>query len=203
MKTKNQLQKLQSLVKIVLISLTLIVSSLNSFAQNPFVSFEIARDVSGSGLGGNVCPSIALTYKNNALSIGPNFQRKKMSFSGLQANYRYSVATSDNGKRELYLSGNLTFHTSAKMSSSNIDIEKSCHPEEETRNYEELRLRVIEGYTGIGFKINPTKNFSTGFSAGMGVFNTLNKNYDRGMYREKSAVVLQVRFVIIYNFKKV
>ena len=201
MKTTKHLQMLRSYIKIVLISVTLIASSLDSSAQNPFLSFQIARDASGSGLGGNVCPSIALTYNKNTFSIGPNFQRRKLNFSGAQLNYRYSVATNANGKLEMYFSGNFTVQTSARMSAAYIDIEKSSHPEGKV-NYDELRFKVIEGYAGIGLKINPTKNFSTAFSSGLGVFDTLDKNYDREMYRQKSAFVLQVRFVLIYNFKK-
>lgn len=200
MKNTKHLQKLLSLIVTALVSISLFLFSMDSFAQAPFVSFQIARDITGSGLGGNVCPSIALTHNKSTLSIGPNFQRKKMNCSGAQVNYRYSIAKSYNEKREIYFSGNFTFHTSARMSSCYVDIEKSSRPEA-TYNYDELRLKVIEGYAGIGFKINPTERFSTGFSTGMGMFNTLNKNYDREMFREKAALVMQFRVVLIYNFK--
>jgi hypothetical protein len=199
MKTTKHPQ-MKSYIKTMVISLMLFVCSLDCSAQDPFLSFQIARDISGSGLGGNVCPSISLTFNKNTISVGPNFQRKKMNFSGIQANYRYSVATNYNEKLELYFSGNFTVQTSAYMSHENVEIEKSCHSDG-TINYAELRYKVIEGYAGIGLKVNPTKNLSTGFSAGLGVFNTLNKNYDREMYRQKSGFVLQTRFVLIYSFK--
>lgn len=201
MKKAKYLQMLRSYTKIVLIGVTLITSCIDSSAQKSYLSFLIARDITGSGLGGNVCPSIALTHNKNTLSIGPNFQRRNFNFSGVQANYRYSVATNYSGKIELYFSGNLTVHTSAQMSHTNIEIEKSSHSEE-TFNYEDLRFKVIECYGGIGLKVNPTKKLSTGFSAGFGMFDTLNKNYNREMYREKAAVALQLRFILIYNFKK-
>jgi hypothetical protein len=200
MKTTKHLQILRSYIKTVLISAMLIASTLDSSAQNPFLSFQIARDISGSGLGGNVCPSISLNFNKSTISLGPNFQRRKMNFSGIQANYRYSVATNYNEKLELYFSGNFTVQTSAYMSKGNVEIEKSCHSEG-VINYAELRYKVIEGYAGIGLKVNPTKNLSAGFSAGLGVFDTLNKNYDREMYRQKSGFVLQTRFVLIYSFK--
>ena len=91
-------------------------------------------------------------------------------------------------------------HSSARMSDSYIDIEKSCNSEN-IYNYDVLRFKVIETYTGVGLKINPTKNFSTSFSVEMGGFNTLDKNYNKEMYREKAAVAMRFNFSLVYRLK--
>lgn len=199
MKTKHQLQNLKSCIKTFLM-IGALLTSLNTYSGNPFLSLQVARDVSGSGLGSNFLPSLALTNNKSTFSIGPNFQSKKNNFSGMQLNYRYSAATNSNGKLELYFSGNFTIHSSAFMSAENADIEQASHPEE-TYNYSEMRLKVIEGYAGIGLKINPVKRISIGLGAGLGMFDTLNKDYDKEMYRQKSSLALQLKCVLIYNFK--
>lgn len=188
----------KSFFKTIIFAVMCITSSLDSIAQKAIVSFEVANDITGSGLGGNVCPSLAITYKKSTLSVGPNFQRPKMKLSGVQANYRYSAAKSYNGKRELFFAGNVTYHTSAYMSASYIDLEESSRPEVKC-NYKEMRLKVLEGYAGIGVKMNPNERFSAGFSAGMGAFNTLNKDYDKEMYRQKTAAVLRLRVFLTYS----
>lgn len=199
MKTTQLTQMLKSYLKTLVVLVMCISFTKDSMAQKPTLSFEVASDVSGSGLGGNVCPALSLTFKRSTLGVGPNFQAKKIKFSGMQVNYRYSAATSYNGKRELFFSGNFTYQASACMSSSYIEIEKSSRPEQ-NYNYDKMCLKVLEGYAGIGLKINSTENFSAGFSAGMGAFNTMNKNYDKEMFRQKSAVVLQLRAFLTYSF---
>jgi hypothetical protein len=200
METKKLLQMLRSFIKTVVTGLAFLAFSTDASAQKSNFSFRIGRDISGNGLGGNICPSIALTKNKSTYSIGPNFQRRKMNLTGAQANYSYSVATNYNQKLELYFSGSFTFQTSAYMSKENIELEKSCHKEGPT-DYDNLRFNVIEGYGGIGLRFNPAKTFSVGFTSGLGVFDTLNKNYDREMYRGKSGFVLRLRVVLIYNFK--
>lgn len=198
MKTTKLTHTQKSFFKTIVVAVMCMTSSLDSIAQNPKLAFEVASDITGSGLGGNVCPSLAITYKKSTLSVGPNFQRPQMKLSGVQANYRYSAAKSYNGKRELFFAGNVTYHTNACMSASYIDIEESSRPEVNC-NYKEMRLKVLEGYAGIGVKMNPTERFSAGFSAGMGAFNTLNKDYDKEMFRQKSSAVLQLRVFLTYS----
>ena len=200
MKTTTHFQTLKSYTKILIASLTILAASLESIGQNQSLSFEIASEKTGNGCEGNIAPSLALTYKKSTFILGPNFQRKRMHFSGVQLNYRFSVVKSYNEKKEIFLTGNMTYHTSAYMSKSNVEIEESSHKEVDF-NYSELRFKVIEGYAGFGVKLNPTKHFSTAFSAGLGAYNTLDKNYDKEMFREKAALVLQVRFTLMYNFK--
>lgn len=198
MKTAKLTKMLESYLKTLIVLSVCTIYSLDSVAQKALMSFEIASDITGSGLGGNVCPSFALTYKKNTLSVGPNFQVQKMKLSGIQANYRYSAAVSYNGKRELFFLGNLTYHSSARMGSGYVDIEESSRPEMSC-NYEEMRFKVVEGYAGIGLKINHNEKFSTGFTAGMGAFNTLDKNYDKEMFRQKASVVAQFRVFVAFN----
>ncbi|HEY0031047.1 MAG TPA: hypothetical protein VGC65_09835 [Bacteroidia bacterium] len=200
MKTTTSLTQFTISLRTLIIGIALSAFSLNSFAQTPYLSLIVARDVTGSGLGGNVCPSLSLTFNKNTISVGPNFQRRKLNFSGFQANYRYAMASTYNKKFDLYFSGNITLHQAAYMSRTNIEIEKSCN-EEGARNYEELQFQVIEGYAGLGLKYNPTKNLSAGFGAGLGMFDTLNDDYNKEMYREKSSVALQLRFILAYSFK--
>lgn len=196
MKQSNHNQ-MASYLKFVLISIILINSTVNVSAQK---SFEIASDVSGSGLGGNVCPSIAFSHNKSTFSIGANFQRKKFNLSGIQANYRYTVCGSGNERVELFFSGNLTVHTSAYICQRLVKIEQSYQHTEPTYNYAALSLKVIETYIGFGLKFNHTKKISTVFNTGFGGFWTINKNYDRKMYREKSAPALQLRVALIYSF---
>lgn len=196
-KTKLQLN-LSSKMKLGIIGFILITLTIKSSAQNSFLSFQVSRDVSGSGLGGNVCPSLMFTKNQHTFIVGPNFQRKRMNYSGMQSSYRYTVAKNYNKKKELFIVGSILMHSSARMSDTYIEIEKSCNSES-TYNYDVLRFKVVETYAGIGLKINPTKNFSTLFSVGMGGFNTLNKDYNKEMYREKSAVAMRLNFSIIYK----
>lgn len=200
MKTNTNYPNSFSDIKVMML-ITLFFLFLSAIqAQTPFVSFQATRDITGSGLGGNVTPSIVVTKNNSSFGIGPNFQRKRMNYSGLQASYRYVVAANYTGKRELFLAGNLLYHSSARMSEAYIDIEKSSRIEDEI-DYNALRFKVIESYVGFGLKINPTKKFSTCFGLGMGAFNTLNKDYDREMFREKAGMSLQLNVSLIYSFK--
>jgi hypothetical protein len=192
--------KTTKLVKMMLVVI-LMTASLSGSAQNAFLSLQIARDISGSGLGGNVCPNIAFTYKKHTLGAGPNFQRRKMNYSGMQYNYRYSVAKNKNEKLELYFSGNVIMHNAAYMSKGNIEIEEGCHKETKGK-YDDKTFKVFEAYAGIGLKVNFTKNLNAACSSGIGMYHTCNKDYDMNMYRQKQATVLQLRLVLIYNISR-
>jgi hypothetical protein len=200
MKTQ-QLPMMYSLKKIIITSMMLMGANLNSFSQKTILSFELGRDLSGNGLGGNVCPALAVTNQKFTLSIGPNFQRKKMNISGIQTNFRYAVAKNYSEKIELFFSGNITYHSNAMMSARYVDIEQSSNPEQ-TIDFGALRYRVIESYAGVGLKINPIKQLGAYFNLGIGGFNTLDNNYNREMYREKAACALQLRMALIYSFTK-
>ncbi len=192
MKTTRSIKKL--LVTI------LIVSSLFSQAQNPFLSLQITRSLSGSGLGGNVCPNLALTFKRHTLAVGPNFQRREMNFSGIQSTYKYCAAKSTNKKLELFFSCSFIFHQAAYMSKGNIEIEKSCK-NKGGNYYEDLKLKVFECYGSIGLKISPVRNLNISLSSGIGMYDTFCKKYDTDMYRQKSALVMQMRATLSYDLK--
>jgi len=199
MKYSNQSQKGFHL-KTILITIVLINFTINASAQLVFKSFEISSDVSGSGLGTNVCPSIAFSHNESTFSVGANFQRNKFNLSGIQLNYRYILCKSGNERIELFFSGNLTVHTSAHLSRRLVKIEQSYKSVQPLYNYGALCLKVIESYVGFGLKFNHTKKISTAFNTGFGGFGTIHKNYDRKMCREKSAPALQLRVALIYNF---
>ena len=195
---KTDTQPKDILLKIILISIILIISTLYSFSQNPFKTFEISHDVTGSGLGENICISTGLEKNESTLSFGANFQKKKFNLSGFQVNYRYTVAK--NEKLELYFSGNLTVHALAYLSKGSVRLEEIYQPEL-SYNYNTLNLNVIESYVGFGLKFNHSPKVSTSFNMGFGAYETLNEKYDFKMNREKSAVAMQVRLILIYNFK--
>lgn len=201
MKQTNSIQETPSLVKTLFLIALLSVAMSAAQAQNAYVSVQVTRDVTGSGLGGNICPAVSLTKNRQTIAVGPNFQRQHMNFSGFQANYRYSAAKSLNEKFELYFSGNITYHDAARMSRGYEDIEKSCN-KENTVDFSNLRLKVMETYAGFGVKANQGKHLSAAAGIGMGMFHTCNKDYDREMYREKSSVALRVNFVLIFHFGK-
>jgi hypothetical protein len=190
--------KMKTTIKKVILILILI-SGFTMKAQNTYVSFEVGRDISGSGLGGNVCPAISLTHKKSTFAAGLNFQRRKMNLSGYQLSYRYALATSANEKFEFFLTGNFTYHISAYLGKGNAQIEESCH-KEQPDIYENMKLKVVESHAGFGLMYDPVKCMSLGFSVGLGMFNTLDKQYDREMYREKSAVSLRLKIMARYNF---
>ncbi|MFL5764136.1 MAG: hypothetical protein ACJ77K_09355 [Bacteroidia bacterium] len=190
--------KTTATLKIILLT-AMLASCTRIIAGDRYMSIAVGRDVSGSGLGGNVCPALSFTFGKNTLEGGMNFQRRKMNLSGYQFTYRYAVATSQNEKFELYTSANITYHFSAYMSEANAEIEHSCH-KELPDIYSDMKLRVLECHTAIGLKYDPVKCISLGFSAGIGMFDTLNKNYDREMFRDKSAPSLRLRIMVRYNF---
>lgn len=187
--------KATSLIKILLLNIFLVAPQFVK-SQTFFLSLQVARDVSGSGLGGNVCPNIALTLSKHTVSFGPNFQRKRMNFSGLQFNYRYSAAK--NEKLELFFSVNIIRHENAFLSKVSCEIEENSHLENPTI-LENKKFKVVECYAGIGLKVNLTKNLNIACSSGIGMYYTCNKDYDNTLYREKSAVVMQLRLILIYN----
>ena len=176
----------------------LLVSGFTAVAQNNFLSVQIGSDLSGDGLGCNVSPSIAFTRNHQTLSIGPNFQRDRMNFSGTKISYRYSVAKNENEKLELFFTGHLNFLTNAYMSKSLVEIEEYSNPEVKSE-VGEMQFKVLEFYTGIGLKINPIKHLNVALNVGIGPYSTLNKDYNKNMYREKNALVMQMGLNLIYN----
>ncbi|MGZ4033913.1 MAG: hypothetical protein ACXVPU_13730 [Bacteroidia bacterium] len=192
--------KTTTTIKMILTTI-LLVAGFMTKAQSTYMSFQVSGSISGNGLGTNISPGLALTFKRNTINVGPSFQKQGMNFSGMQAGYRFSVAKNANGKLELFFSGNALMHTSAYMSKSYVSIEESSDPEAKEDHCAELKLKVVESYVGIGVKINPTKAFSASFSMGMGMYDTLNKGYDTEMYRPKSAVVMQMKASLIYNLR--
>lgn len=192
--------KFTILVRTMLVTI-LLVSGMLVKSQNTFLSLQITRDISGSGLGGNVCPNMALNFKKHTLSIGPNFQRRKMNFSGMQYDYRYSAAKGSNGKLELFFSGTVIKQSSAFLSKGSVEIETTSDAEV-TRTCENMKLNVFECYAGIGLKINLTHRFNLACSSGIGMYHTCNRDYDENMYRQKSGAVMQMRLLLIYNFCK-
>ncbi len=197
MKTTNQNQG----IKTVLVSILFTLSFFNSSAQKINKAIELASDVTGSGLGGNIYIGATLSHGNSAYSFGVNLQQKKINLSGIQLNYRYTVAHSENEKTELFFLGNVTCHANANVSDRSVKIEKMCRPEE-VENYDALSLKVIESYVGFGLKYNLTQRFSTICSIGVGGYETLNNDYDLKMYRPKSALSLRFKIGLAYNFKK-
>ncbi len=200
MKTTTNNQP-KSFFKIMVVCLLLITSVLNSSAQKTVKAIEVSSGVTGSGLGGNIFAGMSLTQGNSSLSFGANFQRQKFHLSGMQLNYRYTVACSENKKVELFFYGNLLIHSSAYLSQRSIRTEQTCRPEE-VNNYSKLSLKVIETYAGFGLKLNHTKRISTISDIGVGGFETLNKNYDIRMYRQKSGLALQFRLTLAVNLNK-
>lgn len=178
----------------------MLINGLSVLGQNPFASFELNSNVSGNGLGGNVCPSVALTYNKTTISVGPNFQTRRMNFSGAHLDYKYAVAASNSGRVELYFLGNCSYNSSAHLSHTNIDVESYNHPEG-TVDYSQLKINVIEGYTGFGLRVNTGKNFSTTFGTALGMYHTLDKNYDTELCRQRSGLVLQLQLGLVYNLK--
>ena len=181
--------------------LMLLAAGFSANARDRYLSIGVGRDVSGSGLGGNVCPALAFTSQKNTFEVGANFQRQHMNLSGYQVTYRYVVGTSANTKWQVYLSANLTYHFSAYLSRANAEIEYSCH-KEQPDVYHDMKLRVLESHAAFGLKYDPVKSLSLGFSAGIGMFNTINKDYDREMYRDKSAPSLRLKIWMQYHFGK-
>ncbi len=189
-------------LKVLFVFCTLFGSSLDSNADVPVVSFQVFRNLTGSGLGGNVSPSLGLTLNKSTLTIGPSFQRRKMNCSGVEANYMYAITSSYCKKIDLYFLGTFAGHSSAFLSRGNIEIEKRTGSKEQTDvNYEEMKLKVVEGYLGVGLNFKHLKPVNAGASISLGGFDTLNKNYNREMYRDKIAMALQFQFQISYNFK--
>ncbi len=192
----------KTLLLALLIGLTMSAAK----AQTSYLSVQVISDFTGSGLCGNVSPSLAWTKNQHTFNVGPNFQRKNMDLSGLQTNYRYTAARSMKGKFELYFSANFTYHFAARMSNSYVEIEnasyKGEHPEQEVRDYSTMRLKVMESYAGFGLKANLAKNLSACAGIGMGAYHTCNKDYDTEMYREKSAVSMRFNFILMYHFKR-
>ncbi|MCC6448690.1 MAG: hypothetical protein IT215_08400 [Chitinophagaceae bacterium] len=186
--------------KTLIVCTLMLISYIASFGQTKYISFQIARGKTGNGCIGNVFPSLAFTYNNSTFSVGPNFQREKMNFSGIQTDYRYAVAKNYNEKLELFFYANFTYHNSAYITRQNFDIEKSSQPEQNL-DYNDFRFKVVEGYGGFGLKINPIKKLNVAMRTGLGVYDTLKKDYNKEMLRCKSGVVLQVQISLIYNFK--
>lgn len=184
----------------VLLLVCMMLSGLTVMSQNPFASFELSSNVSGNGLGGNVCPSVALTYFKTTISVGPNFQTRKMNFSGAHVDYKYAVATNNSGRVELYFLGNVSYNASAHLSHTEIDVESYNHPEGSV-DYAKLKLNVIEGYTGFGVRVNTGKNLSTTVGTALGMYHTLDKNYGTDMYRQRSGLVFQLQLGLAYTLK--
>jgi hypothetical protein len=194
--TKNQKKYFY---KIMIVSIILVTSSLNSLAQKTIKAIEVSSDVTGSGLGGNIFAGMSLTHGNSSWGFGANFQRQKFNFSGMQLNYRHTAWCNENKNVELFFYGNLLIHTSAFLSQKSVKMEEAYRPEEEC-NYNKLSFKVIEAYAGFGTKFNHTKRLSTVCNLGFGGFETLNKNYNIKMHREKSGLGLQLRFALLFNF---
>lgn len=187
---------------VCLIILSSLICNDDLFAQKPAFSFQITSSYSGNGLGANVCPSISLTKKSTTISIGPNFQKRRFNCSGVQLNMMRTVASSYNDNFELFFSGNITFQNSAYLSRAIVDIEEKSVREDRI-NFNEIKLSVLESYAGFGLRFYPSKSFSTSFNIGVGGYNTLNNNYDREMFRQKSSIALQFQLCLSYCISKV
>lgn len=198
---KNSTLEQRSVVKSLLLIIILSLAFASANAQLPYLSVQVTRDITGSGLGGNVNPTIAICKNRHSISIGPNFQRKRMNLSGIQMNYRYMLGQSLNQRFGIYSSANLTYHHAARMSEGYIEIEKSCNKENPC-DYTKLRLEVIESYAGFGIQYNSKLNLSARAGIGIGMFYTMNKDYDREMFREKQSMALRMNISLIYNIKK-
>ncbi|MBI3519708.1 MAG: hypothetical protein HY062_10170 [Bacteroidetes bacterium] len=185
----------------ILLSLLMALSAYRSVAQKNTRSIELNHNITGSGLGENIGLGMGFNNGDNTLFLGVNFQRKNANLSGIQASYRYIIGATENEKLQLYFSCGLIYHNSAFMSQRSIQIEQQCKPEE-GHHYESLSFKVIESYSALGLKLNHSKKISTTYSAGFGAYETLNKNYDKRMYRQKCAPALQFQFALVYHLSK-
>lgn len=102
---------------------------------------------------------------------------------------------------DLYFLGTFAGHSSAYMSRGNIEIEKRAGSKETpSDSYEHMKLQVMEAYAGVGLNFKHFKPIHAGASISIGGFNTLNKDYNKEMYRDKIAMALQFQFQLCYNF---
>lgn len=185
-------------MKTLTIGILFVLSSLTSFSQNAFKTFQINHDLSGNGLGKNISIGVGIGKGNSLLSFNINFQKKRLHLSGINLNYKHTVLKSENEKMELFFSANATIHTRAYLSDKSARIEQLCNPEKDQK-YKSLSLTVYESYIGFGLKFNHTDKISTSYNVGFGGYTTLNKNYDYKMYRQKSAQSAQLQFTIMYR----
>jgi hypothetical protein len=196
---KKKLYRWKFYLKIMLVT-TLLYSSFRSPAQKISKAVEFASDVTGSGLGSNIYMGTVLTRGNSAFSLGASVQCQNFNLSGMQLNYRYRVAQDETKKLELFILANITLHGSAKINNRSIKTEQMCR-NRESYNYKTLSLKVVEGYVGFGLKYNFSQRLNAICSGGFGAYETLNRDYDCGMYRQKSALSLRLQAGIIYNLK--
>lgn len=169
-----------------------------SAADNNPVSLRLTNKISGSGRGSSYNPEIVFNRNRVSISLGAHIQKRKTNFSGINSEFQFNTGSIDQ-KASVFFYSDLQYHHAAVLGKSSCRIEERVSGND-IRNHSDIKFKTAEAYAGFGLRFNPTNVISTQFSIGMGGYQTLNKNYeDMNLYRERSALVLQLKWSVSYH----
>lgn len=171
-----------------------------SFSQIYTDAIKTSVSLSNNGLGNYISVGYARLQNKNLYDLEINIQTEKINFSGIQTNYKRIISLENDENLKLFFYGNLTYHHSSYLSNNSIRYER--YKENKSSNYQYQKFRVIESYIGFGLMLQHNDISNSIVSVGMGGFETIDKNYNYKMYRQKQGPSIQFQYSCYFNLIK-
>lgn len=169
-------------------------------AYYTYPSLGIKLVTSGNGLA--VAPAFTARYSFRQVDfdLGANLQLRGMRFTGYQGNMTIYVSPPTRKVRLGFFIGARYFN-SASLKNNVAAQEKWKQPEADV-NFDELKVRCIEGQAGFGVRIHHTWRISSFYGVGFGAYQTLgNAATFEGMHRQVNQAELTMNFALSYSLR--
>lgn len=183
---------------IVIAALCLVSSPAKAWKSYPSVGIKM--NWAGNGLATAPAFTIRYSFQNTDVDFGANFQLHNSRFSGYQANViRY--VTHSGKKIRLGLFAGLRYFYGASLKANVVAQEKWVQPESKL-NFDELRIRCIEGQAGFGVRVFHNQRINTFYGIAFGAYQTLGETAQyEGMHREVKQAQLSLNCSLSYSFR--
>jgi hypothetical protein len=161
--------------------------------------------ISANRFGTIYCPSLFYKSGNSSIAIGAAIQEHRLSASGLQFNYEYTLLDPSRNADcyidwlELYTFASVTYYNHASLGKT-VCAEEHLSNRELAVDPAALRLKALDTYAGFGLRIALGKNLKWFNAVAIGGYSVFNS--PGGLYYNNRALGLLVRTGVSWQFGK-
>lgn len=169
-------------------------------ALTHYPSVGVKMNWSGNGLAAAPALSFRYSFSKVDIDFGMNYQVQGSRFTGYQTNVTWYASPSTR-KVRLGFFGGVRYFYGASLKSTVVATEKWVQPESKL-NFDELRMRCVEGQLGFGVRVHHTQRISTFYGVAFGAYQTLGDTEQyAGMHREVHQAQLSLNCSLSYSFR--
>ncbi|HEX8516374.1 MAG TPA: hypothetical protein VF868_09265 [Bacteroidia bacterium] len=204
MKTQFTQTATRSIQVFLITFLSLLLTSVQAQTKTPGeVGIRGSASISANGFGTILSPAVFYKKGKSNFVFSLTMQKKMDNVSGVMGTYEYTLVDPQSMRDcyidwlELYAFVNGGYHKSVYLGESASEQEGTSNAEFKA-DLSTVQLRAIEGYVGIGLRINLVKNLKWFNNTGFGAYQVMNA--PAGLFYNSKAVGLSVTTGLSYQF---